>query len=172
LVAGSASADAIPDGDLAYARLMVSAELLAVDFYAQALASKQFSGHASRYLRQALFNEREHYRSVSGMLTGAGQSPATAVDFDFSYPQRSFISKTSIAKLGAALETTFLGASLGAVDALQTNALKQPVARIAASEAEHLSVCGRLSGGNPVGISFPDALTIDEASNALDAYIS
>jgi hypothetical protein len=46
------------------------------------------------------------------------------------------------------------------------------VARIAASEAEHLSVFTRFSGGNPVGISFPDALTIDEASNALDAYTS
>jgi len=61
---------------------------------------------------------------------------------------------------------------LGAVDALETNALKQPVARIAASEAEHLSVFTRLSGGSPVGISFPSALTIDEASNALDAYTS
>ena len=70
------------------------------------------------------------------------------------------------------LETVFLGAYLGAVDGLQTNALKQPVARIAASEAEHLSVLTRLSGGDPVGISFPDALTIDEASNALDAYTS
>ena len=60
----------------------------------------------------------------------------------------------------------------GAVDGLLSNGFKQPVARIAASEAEHLSVVTRFSGGNPVGISFPDALTIDEASNALDAYTS
>jgi rubrerythrin len=172
LFAGSASADAIPDGDLAYARLLVGAEVLAADFYARAIASRQFSRHASRYLKRALFNEREHYRSISEILTGVGQTPATAADFDFAYPKRSFVSKTSIAKLGVTLETTFLGAYLGAVDALQTNALKQPVARIAASEAEHLSFCRRLSGGNPVGISFPDALTVDEASNALDAYIS
>jgi Ferritin-like domain len=172
LFARSASADALPDADLAYARLLVGAELLAADFYAQAISSRQFSGHNSRYLKRALFNEREHYRSVSGILTGAGQTPATAADFDFSYPKRSFVSKTSVAKLGVKLETTFLGAYLGAVDGLQTNALKQPVARIAASEAEHLSVFTQLAGGNPVGISFPNALTIDEASNALDAYIS
>jgi len=55
---------------------------------------------------------------------------------------------------------------------LQTAALKQPIARIAASEAEHLSVITRLSGAEPVGISFPAALTIDEASNAMDAYAS
>ncbi len=170
--ARSASADAIPDADLAYARLLIGAELLAADFYARAIVSRQFIGHSSGYLKRALFNEREHYRSVSGILTGAGQTPATVADFDFSYPRRSFASKTSIAKLGVKLETTLLGAYLGAVDALQTNALKQPAARIAASEAEHLSVFTRLAGGNPVGISFPAALTIDEASNALDAYIS
>jgi hypothetical protein len=170
--AGSAAADAIPDGDLAYARLLVGAELLASDFYAKAIASKQFSGDDSRYLKRAMFNEREHYQSMAGVLTGAGQPAATAADFDFAYPKGSFASKLSIAKLGVTLETTFLGAYLGAVDALLTNGLKQPVARIAASEAEHVSVFTGLSGGDPVGISFPAALTIDEASNALDAYTS
>jgi hypothetical protein len=172
VLAGSAGADAIPDGDLAYARLLVGAELLAADFYATAIASKQFSGEALTYLKRATFNEQEHYQSVSGILTGAGQVAATAADFDFSYPKGSFVSKLSIAKLGVTLETTFLGAYLGAVAALQTNVLKQPVARIAASEAEHLSFLTNLTGADAVGISFPNALTIDEASNALDAYTS
>jgi len=66
----------------------------------------------------------------------------------------------------------FLGAYLGAVGALQTNALKQPMARIAASEAEHLGVLTHLAGGTPFELSFPEALTIEEASNALDAYTS
>jgi hypothetical protein len=63
-------------------------------------------------------------------------------------------------------------AYLGAVDGLQTARLKQPVARIAASEAQHLSVFAELSGGDPVGVSFPDPLTSDEASNAFGAYAS
>jgi hypothetical protein len=170
--ARSASADAIPDGALAYARLLIAAELLVSDFYSKAIASKRFIGDALTHLKRGRFNEREHYKSVSGILTGAGQTPATAADFDFFYPKRTFGSKTSIAKLGVTLETTLLGSYLGAVDALETNALKQPVARIAASEAEHVSVFRRLAGGDPVGISFPNALTIDEASNALDAYTS
>jgi hypothetical protein len=170
--AGSAAADAIPDGDLAYARLLVAAELLASNFYAKAIASKQFSGDALRCLKRAMFNEQEHYQSMAGILAGAGQTAATAADFDVSYPKGSFASKLSMATLGVMLETVFLGAYLGAVDGLLSNGFKQPVARIAANEAEHLSVFTRLSGGNPVGISFPDALTIDEASNALDAYIS
>ena len=171
-LAGSAAADAIPDSDLAYARLLVGAELVSADFYAQVIASKQFSGDFVRYLKRALFNEQEHYQAVAEILSGAGQTPATDADFDFVYPKGSFASKLSIAKLGVSLETTFLGAYLGAVEALLTNGLKQPVARIAASEAEHLSVFTQLSGADPVGISFPNALTIDEASNALDAYSS
>jgi hypothetical protein len=180
LVAGSAGglfavpaeAESIPDADLAYARLLVAIELLASDFWTRAIASKQFDGDPLRYLKRALFNEQEHYQSVSGILTGAGQPPAVAEDFDFLYPNGTFGSKSSIVKLGVTLKTTFLGAYLGAVGALQTNTLKQPVARIAASEAEHLSVVTRLSGGDPVGVSFPNALTIDEVSSALDAYSS
>ena len=83
---------------------------------------------------------------MSEILSGAGQTPAVASDFDFSYPKGAFASKSSIAKLGVTLETAFLGAYLGAVEGLQTNALKQPVAQIAANEAEHLSVFMRLSG--------------------------
>jgi Ferritin-like domain len=172
LSAGSASADVIPDDDLAYARLLVAAELLGADFYTRAISSKRFDGKAHASLRRARFNERQHYKSVAGVLSGAGQAPAVAADFDFSYPRRSFASRTAIAKLGVTLETILLGAYLGAVGAVQTDALKQPLARTAASEAEHLGVLRQLAGGTPFELSFPEALTIEEASNALDAYTS
>jgi hypothetical protein len=172
LSAGPASADVIPDDDLAYARLLVAAELLGADFYTRAISSKRFDGRAQASLRRARFNEREHYKSVAGILSGAGQTPAVAADFDFSYPRRSFASRTAIAKLGVTLETILLGAYLGAVGAVQTDALKQPLARTAASEAEHLGVLRQLAGGTPFELSFPEALTIEEASNALDAYTS
>ncbi len=50
-LAGSAAADTLSDGDLAYARLLVGAELLAADFYGLAIAAKQFDGVGSKYLR-------------------------------------------------------------------------------------------------------------------------
>jgi hypothetical protein len=168
----SAAAAPISDDDLAYARLLVGVELLAADFYATAIAAKQFGAVETKVMKHALFNEQEHYAAVAGILAGAGQTAAEAADFDFSYPPKSFDSKGAIANLGIKLETTFLGAYLGAVDALQTNALKQPLARIAASEAEHLGAFRRLTQGEPVGNSFPDALTIDESSDALDTYTS
>jgi len=168
----SAAADTIPDSDLAYARLLVGAELLALDFYARAIASKRLGPDALGYVRRARLNEREHYTRMSEILSSAGQTPAVASDFDFSYPKRAFASKSSIAKLGLSLEAAFMGAYLGAVDGLQTNALKQPAAQIAANEAEHLSVLMRLSGRSPIGIALPRPLTIDEASNALDVFTS
>jgi hypothetical protein len=172
LVGSAAAAAAPPDADLAYVRLLIGGELLAADFYTQAVAAKLFEGDALKYLKRVLFNEVEHYQALSGILSSTGQTPATPDDFDFSYPKGSFASKASIAKLGMTLETVFLGAYLGAVDGLQTRSLEQPVARIAASEAQHLSLLTRMSGGDPIGISFPNALSIDEASNALDAYAS
>jgi rubrerythrin len=168
----SASAATIPDADLAYARLLVGAELLALDFYTQAMAAKQFGADATKALKRAFFNEQEHFAAVSGILTGAAQTPAAPSDFDFVYPAKTFDSKGSIVKLAVELETTFLGAYLGAVDAVQTDALKLPIARIAASEAQHLGVFTQLAGGDPIGVSFPNALSIDEVSDALDRYTS
>ena len=171
-LAGRAKADVISDADLAYARLLVAAELLAADFYGQAIAAKQVGAEPLKYLKRALFNEQEHYTSVALILSGAGQAPAVAADIDFAYPKGSFASQASIAALGVTLETVFLGAYLGAVGAVQAVPLVQPLARIAASEAQHLSVFTALTGRNPVGISFPAPLSIDEASSALDAYTS
>jgi Ferritin-like domain len=172
LVDSAAAADTLPDGDLAYARLLVGAELLGLDFYTRAIASKRISGDALGSLKRARLNEREHYDKMSEILSGAGQTPAVASDFDFSYPKGAFASKSSIAKLGVRLEAAFMGAYLGAVEGLQTNALKQPVAQIAANEAEHLSAFMRLSGRSPIGIALPRPLTIDEASSALDVFTS
>ena len=48
------------------------------DFYARAIASKRFDGKAQASLRRARFNEREHYKSMAGVLSDAGQTPAVA----------------------------------------------------------------------------------------------
>jgi hypothetical protein len=172
LVGSAAAADTVPDSDLAYARLLVGAELLAQDFYARAIASKRLRGDALAALKRARLNEREHYNEMSKILSGAGQTPAVASDFDFSYPKGAFASRSAIAKLGVALESAFLGAYLGAVEGLQTDALKLPVAQIATNEAEHLSAFMRLSGRSPIGIAMPRPLTIDQASNAFDVFTS
>jgi hypothetical protein len=147
-------------------------ELLLADFYARALKAQRFGAPGDDALRRALFNETEHLAAVSGILTGAGQPAATAGDIDFSYPAKAFTSRGSIARLALELERLALGAYLGAVAAVQAASLKLPLAQIAACEAQHVSVFAAEATGHGLGGSFAEALSIDEASNALVRYTS
>jgi Ferritin-like domain len=171
-LAGPAAADPLPTGDLAYARLLVGAELLASDFYAQAVAASNATPGVMKYLKRAHANEQEHYKSVAGILTGAGLTPAVATDIDFTYPKGSFDSQKSILQLGQKVETIMLGTYLGAVGGMQTSAFKQGIAQIAASEAQHLSYMWVRNGGIAFSAAFPPALSIDRASSAMDAFTS
>ncbi len=172
VLARGAFADVPPDADLAYARLLVAADLLAADFYAQALAAKQFGPSATKALRHAAFNEQEHYTAVAGVLTAAGQTPATADDIDFSYPANAFVDRGSIAKLGVAIEQLQLGAYLGAADTVQTEPLRGIASRVAANEAQHVCLFTGLLEDRMLGVSLPLPLDIGEASSALGAYTS
>jgi Ferritin-like domain len=166
-----AEAGAAPpsDGDLAHARLLVTCELLAADFYRRALRSKRLVRETGE-LKRLLADERDHLNAVRGILVSAGQTPATSADVDFVYPRRTFASSTSIAALGVRLESLFLRAYLGAVAGFEASGLKLVAARIAASEAQHLSVLAGEAGGARVGAALPRPLTIDRASDQLDRF--
>src|SRR5579862_7809501 len=113
--AGEAAADPLSDNDLALARMLVGTELLAIDFYQRAIAAARLGPVGQKYLRRALADEIEHNRTVSEILAGAGYTPATAADFQFIYPKNTFNAPGPIVKLARLLETTFLGAYLGAI---------------------------------------------------------
>ena len=165
-----AAADPLPVVDLAYARLLVGAELLASDFYSQAIAASTTGGTVTKYLKRAYLNEQEHYQSVAGILSGSGNTPAVSGDITFSYPVGTFASESSILELAQQLETSILGAYLGALGGMQTSSLKTGLAQVAACEAQHVSYFTTAAGGKAFNLSFPPALTIDQASDALDAY--
>jgi hypothetical protein len=171
-LAASAAADVFDDNDLSYLRLLIGAELLGMDFYANAVSAKHLGKLGDGHLRQALFNEKQHYQSLATFATGSNVVPLTADDVDFTYPEDTFTAAGPIVKLAVALETAFLGAYLGAVDAIHNQGLRTSVARIAANQAQHLAVFEQLLGHKPYALSFPNALTIDQASAALDAYTS
>ncbi len=171
-LAPAALADAPSDADLANARLLVALELLLADFYGRALQADRLGPPGRDALRRAAFNENEHLAAVSGILTGAGQTPAAAGDIDFSYPAGTFRSRGGIARTGATLERLAVGAYLGAVRSAKSVALAMPLAQIAAVEARHLTVFEGESTGHALDNSFGDALSIDDASAALAAYTS
>ena len=63
-----------------------------------------------------------------------------------------------------------LGTYLGAIGGIQTNTFKTGLAQIAACEAQHCSYFTSMTGGKAFQLSFPPALTIQQASNAFAAY--
>ena len=168
--AATAAADPVPTADLAYARLLVGFELLASTFYTQAIAAANTSRSITGYLKRAYANEQDHYRSVAAIISGAGQTPAVAGDIDFSFPRGTFASQKSIAKLARQLEQLLLATYLGAIAGIQTDSLKAGLAQIAACEAQHSAYFTTLTGGKTFNLSFLPPLTIDQASNALDAF--
>src|SRR5947207_10459625 len=98
--------------------------------------------------------------------------PAVSSDIDFTYPRGAFSSQASILGLAQQLETIMLGTYLGAVGGMQSSSFKQGLAQIAASEAQHLSYMSAKGGLKPFDGAFPAALTIDQASAAMDAFTS
>ena len=171
VLASTAAADPLTDNDLAIARVLVAAELLGIDFYTQSIASKKLSQSDTQRFNQLLSNEKEHYQSVAQILIGAGAVPSTAADIDMTYPAKTFDSADAIIKQANTIEGIMLGCYLGAVTGLVAVALVPGIARIAASEAQHVSFFQGKLTGHPFGLAFPGTpLTFDAASAALDPY--
>jgi len=170
-VASPASA-AIGTDDIPLVTQAVAIELLGSVFYTEALSAKATNAKESRYLKRALANETDHYKAVAQILTDAKQTPGTADDFNFTFPTGSFATTDSIAKLGVKLEAIFLGSYLGAVAELKDADTRAVFARIAASQAQHLSLLSGIALNRPIGMSFPVPLSLDAVSVALDPFIS
>jgi hypothetical protein len=168
--AETASADPISDQDIAYVRLLVTAELLQSNFYSQAIAASNLSGDALRYVKRAYLNEQEHYQSVAGIISGAGQVPTVSADVNFSYPDGTFADEKSILEAAASLESAVVSMYAGAMGGIVTNQFKSGLAQIAACEAQHCAYFQSTTGGHPFWLSFPPAFTIQQASDAMNAY--
>jgi demethoxyubiquinone hydroxylase (CLK1/Coq7/Cat5 family) len=161
------------DGDLAWARVAVAAELLSIEFYGRlAQASLVARKEELSALAGAHANEQAHYQTASQILTGAGQAAAQPDDFDYTFAAGAFKTLGAAARVGQAIETASLGIYLGGVAGLADPDLKTVFARIAASEAQHLTIFAGLARGKPIGPPFPTPLGVDEASSALGPYLS
>ena len=170
--ARDASASTPPDGDLAYLRLLIAAELLAVDFHGKALSSRRLEHAAQTVSRQIRADESAHYAQLAGLVTAAGGTPTTAGDIDFSYPKGSFRSQASILRLAGRLEHFMVSTYVGAIESLETPALRLAAGQIVANEAQHEGALSALRGRPVIGKPFALALPIGAASDALDQFES
>ena len=168
----AASLGAIPAGDLSYVRLLIAVELLTVDFYTHAIASRHLRLEPLADARTALINEGEHYGYLSAAITSGGGVALTAADVNFTYPANGFYTAASVIRLASTLEQLALGAYLGAAGNIADPVLQAALAQMTANEAQHLAAFAQRSRQPAFIQAFPDPLTIEEASNALDAYAS
>ena len=163
---GTALGAVTADTDIA--KLAATAELLAIDFYARAIRSKQFRGDELAYMQAALGNEQAHYEALAGVL-----GKAAPKGLKFTYPNGSFASAKSVGKLGMALETAFVGAYMGAVTALKSNDLKGVAAQIGANESRHLSVLTNIAAGVIVPApALPKVLPAKQATAAVTPFLA
>jgi ferritin-like protein len=163
---GTALGAATADSDIA--KLAATAELLAIDFYRRAIASKKFSGDELGYMAAALGNEQAHYKALAGVL-----GPAAPKRLTFQYPNGAFRSAKAIGNLGQALETAFVGAYMGAVTALKSNDLKGVAAQIGANESRHLSVLTNIAAGRIVPApALPKVFTAKQATAAVKPFLA
>jgi rubrerythrin len=167
-----AAAEAPPDSDLAYLRLLVGAELLAIDFQTKALATKKLNASLRATFRRLLADEKAHYAGLSKLLVDAGQVSTGPGDVDFAYPRGSFATRTAIARLGWRIESILVGSYLGAIESVVTPEVRLPIGQIAANESQHLSTLGPSARKGRIGRAFPTALSIEAASAALDVFES
>jgi hypothetical protein len=166
------AAAAVPDVDLAYLRLLVAAELLKADVATTAGASGTLGRPAAAIVRRMHAADAAHYAGLAALMNDAGQTPATADDIDFSYARGSFASARSTAAVAWRVTSLALGAYLGALEQIQTPAIRLPLAQIAANEAQQQSALAPLVGRQAIGSAFAAALPIDVVSAALDEYES
>src|SRR5579872_3303260 len=124
VLAAPASALTSPDGDLAALRLLIGAELLALDFQTRALASGKLGAPAAKLVARLRADERAHYEGLADLMFQAGQKAATADDIDFAYPRATFATETAILRLAGELEALQLGAYIGANAGVQTPQLR------------------------------------------------
>ncbi len=154
------------DSDIA--KLAATAELLAIDFYTRAIASRKFKNDELAYMGAALGNEKAHYKALAGVLGAAAPK-----GLKFKFPNGAFASAKAIGTLGQALETAFVGAYMGAVTALKSNDLKGVAAQIGANESRHLSVLTNIAAGSIVAApALPKVLTAAQATRAVTPFLA
>ena len=170
-VLGAAAGPALgqASGDVAIAKLAATAELLAIDVYGRAIKTGFFTGDVLAYMEAAKQNEQDHYDALAMVLGSAAPKGVM-----FKYPAGTFKDAGTIATTGVALETAFVGAYLGAVEALKDNDLKGVAALVGANEAQHLTTFKRLAAGNKLvpNPSFPKSLTAQQATAAVTPFLA
>ena len=182
LLTRSLSAQSAPT-DLTLLNFAMTLENLEAAFYAQGLA--QFSsadfanatffqnfggvigGDVYAYLSLIRDHEAQHVRTLSGLITGLGGTPAKPCSYNFGYKTAD-----DFIMVAALLENTGVMAYDGAISSISSAAIKTAAATVATVEARHASYLNLLSGASPFPASFDTPATSAAILAAASKYIT
>ncbi len=164
----SPNAHAATDEDLAYANFGLASSFLLTDYYGRALQAGRLGPAARPTLQRGRSASILQARALSDLLTGAGDTPAVAEDFEFVFPAASLATAAAIRRTGLTLLNATRGAYQSASVTTSESSYRVLFASLAASVAEQV---GALASPGAGVESFPAALELESASAALEAYL-
>jgi hypothetical protein len=164
------AAGAATEEDLAFANFGVSAELLARDFYARALARGQFSGARARVLRQGRATAAWHAKALTDLLGGAGDTAPVAEDFEFAWPRNAFATAPATVRTGLTVLRALLGAYQTAAASASVADHRVLYASLAASVGQQIGALAALAAPVPAE-PFPVAADLETAGAVLEPFL-
>ena len=159
------------DDELAFASFGQAAELLLADFYVRTAAAKIVAGAAGRDLAHGALSATEHAAALAKLLTDAGQTAAVAEDFEFAWPDGTFASRRAAGRTGLEIARPLLGVNVGAAIGVSIGSYRTLFTTMAANVAQQVAALSHLSGGRMIGVSFPPAVDVETASDAIETYL-
>lgn len=181
--AATLEAQTAPVTDLTILNYALTLENLEATFYNQGLS--QFSstdfangaffqglgtlvgGDVYAFLSLIRDHENLHVRTLQSVITSMGGKPVPVCTYNFGYKSVDDFIKTA-----ALLENTGVSAYDGAVNQIQSAALKTAAATIATVEARHAAYLNLLSGTSPFPQTFDTALPMATILSAAGGFIT
>ena len=158
--------------DLSSVRLVCSSKRLSITWYTRwldAAPSARPSVTSRKLVRELRRQEQTHYALLAPLL---GTTAPRDDDFDFKLPPNALRSSASAAQFSLDLEKLIAGIGIGACAAADDRGIAESLARVAASDAQHVSALGALVGLSPLEGGLVRSITLDDASNQLDQFLA
>ena len=158
-------AAAATDDELAYANFGISAEFLASDFYARAIASRTAASLVPAF-RRGRAAAVARATALGDLLVGAGEALPVGEDFAFVWPNRAFTNAVATRTTGLAVLRPLLGAYQTASATVVSPSYRVLYASLAAGVGQQI---GALAPARAEPL--PAAVDLESASAALESYL-
>jgi hypothetical protein len=166
----SPAAAAPSEQDLAWVRFGITAEAVAVAFYARARTAGGWSGDERRTLERATAAQVAHRNAFRTTLVDLNEPVIDPEDVEVELPDAGFASRAAAITLGRRIESVLLHGYLGALATIADPAIRRLFAQVAASEAAQHTWLTSLQG--PVLTDpFPSVHGIATAAAALAEFL-